>query len=130
MTLQRLDWDDIAKLIRDWPHELCDLALELRDFVLATAPELAETIAFNALCYHKPGKPYGVIGGNVCLIAPRGDSLHLAFIHGASLPDPNGLLQGKGKAKRHIELRTREDIRHRAFKSLICAAIAHAPEAE
>ncbi len=130
MTQQHLDWNDIAHLIKDWPGELCDLALELRDFVLETAPDLAETISFNALCYHKPGRPYGVIGGNVCLIAPRGDRLYLAFIHGAALPDPDSLLKGKGKAKRHIELRTHHDIRRQAFKKLIRAAIDLTPEAE
>ena len=130
MSSQRLDGDAIASLLRPWPDEVCDLALELRDFVLETFPELAETIAFNALCYYKPGRPYGVIGGNVCLIGPGDDCLHLGFIHGASLPDPDGLLQGTGKAKRHIELRTPKDLHRRAFKKLLRAAIAYKPNAE
>ena len=48
MPSQRLDGDAITNLLRPWPDEGCDVALELRDFVLETAPELAETIAFNA----------------------------------------------------------------------------------
>ena len=130
MPSQRLDGEAIANLLRPWPNEVCDLALELREFVLETDPELAETIAFNALCYFKPGRPYGVIGGNVCLIGPGENCLHLGFIHGASLPDPDGLLQGTGKAKRHIELRTPKDLRRRAFKKLLRAAIAYEPTAE
>ena len=127
MRRQRLDGHKIADLLRGWPDEVCDLALELRDFVLAVASELSETIAYNALCYYKPGQPYGVIGGNVRLIAPHHDCLHLGFIHGAALPDPDGLLEGTGKAKRHIELRSSKDIRLRAFKKLIRAAIAYEP---
>jgi hypothetical protein len=126
---QRLSGNDIAKLLNDWPDELCDLALELREFVLQVAPDLAETIAFHSLCYYKPGRPYGVIGGNVCGIGARGDCLQMGFMHGAFLPDPDALLQGTGKAKRHIELRSSKDIRRRAFKKLIQAAIAYEPAA-
>lgn len=127
MSGQRLAWGEIAKLIEGWPDEPRELALELRDLVLEAGPELAEKVAFNALCYYKPGRAYGVIGGNVCMIAPRDDCLHLGFIHGATLPDPECLLRGKGKAKRHIELRGPTDIRRGAFKKLIREAIAYDP---
>ena len=127
MPRERLEGNEIATLMRDWPDDVCDFALELREFVLEVAPEVSETIAFKALCYYKPGQPYGVIGGNVCMIGPRDDTLHLGFIHGASLADPGGLLQGTAKAKRYIELRSSKDIRRPAFKKLIRAAIAHEP---
>jgi hypothetical protein len=65
----------------------------------------------------------------VWTIGLRGDCVRLAFIHGAGLPDPDKLLQGTGKAKRHIELRSAKGIRRSAFKKLICAAIAHQPRA-
>jgi hypothetical protein len=131
MHPERLEAGEIAKLLESWPDELCDLALELRDLVLAVGPHLAETVAFKtALCYYKPNQPYGVIGGNVCMIGSRGDVLDLGFIHGASLPDPEGLLQGTAKAKRYIELRSRRDIRRRAFRKLIRAAIDYQPGAE
>jgi len=129
MATARLAGNEIAELLRGWPGELCDLALELRNFVLEVAPELDEGIAFHALCYYKPDRPYGKIGGHVCGISPRGDILQLGFLHGAALPDPAGLLQGTGKAKRHIELRTARDIRRREFKKLIRASVAHTPEA-
>jgi len=116
--------------MKGWGGEACDLALELRDFVLEVAPEVAESNAFNALCYHKPDRPYGVIGGNVCMIGVRGDHVELGFIHGAFLPDPDGILEGKGKAKRHIVIRNRKDFRRRAVKRLIRAALAHEPAAE
>ena len=127
MARARLDGSEIADLIRDWPNEVCDLALELREFVLKVAPEVSETVAFHALCYYKPNQPYGVIGGNVCMIGPRHDALHLGFIHGAMLPDPEGLLQGSAKAARYIALRSSKDIRRRAFKALIRAAVAFRP---
>ena len=55
MTAQRLTVSEIANLIRDWPGELCDLTLELRDFVLEVTPQVAEKIAFlSILNYYKP----------------------------------------------------------------------------
>jgi hypothetical protein len=126
---ERLTPNEIERFLSSWPSEPRALALELRDLVLKTGPELAETIAFNALCYVKPGRPYGVIGGNVCMIDLRGGRLQLAFIHGASLDAPAGLLQGAGKAKRHIELRSASDIRRPVITKLIRAAIAYEPKA-
>lgn len=128
MKRERLTGAEIAKLLRDEPEDLCDLAMELRKFVLSVAPQLSETIAFHALCYYKSGQPYGVIGGNVCLIAPRDDCLHLAFIHGASLPDPEGLLMGNAKAKRFIRLRSMRDIQPRAVRKLLRSAIEFNPK--
>jgi hypothetical protein len=126
---RRLDEADLWLLLDEWPDHLADLALKLRAFVLETGPQLSETIAFNALCYYKAGHPFGKIGGNVCLISVRRGAVHLGFIHGASLPDPEGLLRGSGKAKRHIEIRSGEDIRRRDFAPLIRTAIAHTPSA-
>jgi hypothetical protein len=101
--------------------------MELRSLVLEVAPELHETVAFRSLCYFKPQRPYGVTGGNVCLIRTRGKSLLLSFLHGAFLPNPDGRLQGRGKAKRHIDVREHGDIERRAFKQLIRAAARHEP---
>jgi hypothetical protein len=130
MPPERLTPSEIAKLMQDWPGETPDLALTLRDLILDVGPGLAETIAFHGLCYYKPNRPYGVIGGNVCGMGPRNECLHVGFIHGAFLPDPHGLLQGKGKAKRHIELRSRRDIRYGPLRKLIRAAINYDPAAK
>ncbi|MGD2110357.1 MAG: DUF1801 domain-containing protein [Phycisphaerae bacterium] len=127
MPPKRLEGHVIADLMRDWPDELCDLALGLRDFVLRVAPEAGEKIAFHALCYYKSDAPYGVIGGNICMISPKIDVLHLGFIHGAHLPDPEGILQGAAKSARYIALRTTSDIRRRPFQALVRAAVDFDP---
>lgn len=128
MSYRRMDQQGIDRLLADWPRWASELALELREFVLGVAPTLVEGAALNSIAYRVPGRRGGVIGGNVCLIGLRGDCVHLAFVHGAGLPDPDGLLLGKAKAKRYIELRGASDIRRRAFGKLIRAAIAYQPE--
>ena len=77
---------------------------ELRRLILTVAPGADETIAFGCPCYSRPGRFFGVIGGNICLIElPRRRPLiALSFLHGASLPDPRGLLRGSAKSKRYI----------------------------
>lgn len=127
MARQWLSGDEVSQWLATCPDDLCDLILELRELVQETAPELQEAIKFHALCYYKPNQPYGVIGGGVCMISARDDCVHLGFIHGAFLPDPDGLLQGTAKAKREIPIRTSTNIRRAAFEKLIRAAIAYTP---
>lgn len=50
--------------------------------------------------------------------------LSVGFFHGAALPDPAGLLEGKGKFMRHVKLRPDEDVDEEALRTLIAAAYA------
>ncbi len=89
----------------------------LRAVVLHTAPEVAEAIRFGVLCYYRADAFFKSIGGNVCMIEIKDvpparrrtepaatRQVRLAFIHGASLPDPHGLLRGTAKAKRFVPI--------------------------
>ena len=128
--VHRLREDEIASVLYGLSDELRDMALELRSLVLGVAPQLDEQIAFHALCYSVPGRLYGSIGGNVCLIGSKRGSLQLGFLHGIHLPDPLGLLQGQRKSKRHIEWSARRAVRPEQLEPLIRAAIAYDPSAE
>jgi hypothetical protein len=49
--------------------------------------------------------------GYVCGVFPKGDGrVDLLFEHGATLPDPEGLLQGATRQTRFIPLRSRDDV--------------------
>lgn len=50
--------------------------------------------------------------------------VNLGFYHGASLPDPAGLLEGTGKRLRHVKLRSLAEAKRPAVKALLRAAIA------
>ena len=52
--------------------------------------------------------------------------LGLCFIHGAKLPDPEGLLQGSGNQTRFIRLESAATLSKPAIETLIRAAIAQA----
>ena len=48
--------------------------------------------------------------------------VNVGFFHGASLPDPAGLLQGGGKFMRHVKLRPGTATNAAALRRLIDAA--------
>jgi hypothetical protein len=126
---RRLREDEIAGVLCGLSDDLNEMAMELRELVLSVGPQLDEDLAFHALCYTTPNRPYGIIGGNVCMIGSKRGRLHLSFIHGVGLPDPHRLLRGKGKAKRHIEWKGGEGIRADLLEPLVRAAIAQDPTA-
>ncbi|MCP4247948.1 MAG: DUF1801 domain-containing protein [bacterium] len=126
MNARRADGDELAQLLQGFSDEVCDLVMELRDLVLSTAPEATERILWKGLSYHKAHEG-GPVKGAICQIGLQEDCVHLAFIHGASLPDPEGLLQGDRKAKRFVPIRCRIEIHQSAVKNLICAAVAYRP---
>jgi hypothetical protein len=59
-------------------------------------------------------------------IAAAANGVGLAFLHGATLPDPKKLLLGGGKQNRFIRLPTLEPLRSPDVLTLIRAAVAQA----
>ena len=48
--------------------------------------------------------------------------MSLAFLRGAKLPDPEKMLEGKGKGVRHVKLRSVADVKRPGVKRLILEA--------
>ncbi len=76
---------------------------EVRDMVARQAP--------GATMLIKWGHPIWDSGGPFILFKPATHHVTLGFWHGASLPDPDGLLEGEGGSVRHIKLRAPGDLR-------------------
>ncbi len=66
---------------------------------------------------------YGVgprkMSQHFCYIAPFKKHVNLGFMYGAHLPDPAGLLEGKGADLRHVKLRQPADVDQPALRQLI-----------
>jgi Domain of unknown function (DU1801) len=58
-------------------------------------------------------------------IAAAANGVGLSFYHGASIPDPHGLLLGEGKQNRFLRLDSAAVLAQPAVEALIAAAIAH-----
>ena len=60
--------------------------------------------------------------GPMCCFMIGKEHVTFAFIRGAALPDPEKLLEGKGKGVRHVKLRTVADVKRPGVKKLIAEA--------
>jgi len=83
------------------PH-IADLALALREIILEEVPDASESIYqvyTVAIWFGFSGKMKDMF----CYIATSAGHINLGFPRGSTLPDPNRVLEGEGKAMRHIK---------------------------
>jgi hypothetical protein len=121
-----LSTQEIERFMRHKPLHLQEIVLELRNLVAAVAPQATEKIQWKGLSYYDALRG-GVVKGGICQIGIHPDHVRLSFIHGAFLPDPEGLLQGDRKAKRFIRISTYEDAPWEALFTLIQASVQFDP---
>ena len=96
--------------LKPYDQAIRDLALAVRTFVLQDMTPCYEYIydAYNAVALgYGPTDRYQ---DGVCHIAVYAKHVNLGFNQGATLDDPKGVLQGTGKAVRHITIKTASDL--------------------
>jgi hypothetical protein len=120
---QHYSIQEINQFLQHQPVELQDIVLELRNLVLCIAPQATERLLWGGIAYHN-AEIGGPVKGAICQICVYRDHVQLAFIHGAFLPDPSGLLRGERKYKRYIKIESLEEVNWSAIEALIRAAVA------
>jgi hypothetical protein len=103
------------------PH-ISDLALALREIVLEEAPDASESIYqvyTVAIWFGFSGKMKDMF----CYIATNAGHVNLGFPRGVSLSDPNRVLEGEGKAMRHIKFASLRDLDRPFVRRYIQAAM-------
>jgi hypothetical protein len=91
--------------------------------VAKTVRALVKKTAAGCEEYVSPWKtPAFDSNGPLCVFVLGKEHLSLAFLRGAKLPDPEKLLEGKGKGVRHVKLRTPADVKRPGVKRLIVEA--------
>jgi hypothetical protein len=77
-----------------------ELASWIRDAALQADPDLTERVyhGWRGVGFRHPQAGY------VCAIYPRSEWVVLLFEHGASLPDPDGVLLGDAKQTRFMRI--------------------------
>ena len=69
------------------------------------------------------GQPTACVGDAAfCYVDAFTAHVNVGFFHGAELPDPAGLLEGTGKAMRHVKLRPGAEVDEAGLLALIAAA--------
>ncbi len=98
----------------------------LRALILEADPAMVEERKWKKAT-NPAGVPVFSHDGIVCTGEQYRDVVKLAFMHGASLPDPTKLFNAgfNGNVRRAIDFREGESVDAAAFKALIKAAVAH-----
>lgn len=111
---------EVADYFRHVHPAHADLALWVRDILLAAEPDLEQRVyrGWQGVGFHDEEAGY------VCALFPRPEGLFLSFEHGASLPDPEGLLTGDGAQVRALRITgpdgaTKENILHLLDQAIV-----------
>ena len=112
----------LLSFLSTYDPTISDLALALREIILEEAPEASESIYqvyTVAIWFGFSGKMKDMF----CYITTHARHINLGFPRGAALPDPNRVLEGEGKAMRHIKFTSMSDLDRPFVRRYIQAAI-------
>ena len=100
------------------PH-IQEIVRKLREHLLQQLPGAVETVDDENI-----GLGFGTgYKSLVFVITPRPGYVMLGIAAGASLSDPDGLLQGKGKVHRHMKFYRMSDLENPAVEGLVRSAV-------
>lgn len=118
MDVRRAKTVDPDEWLENAPEFSRPLAAELRDWIFRTAPDLTESIKWNALCYS--GRKL------VCGLSACQRHLGIAFFRGTELADPTGLFDPRGEGNTHlrsVRLTSLAKLNRKALAALLFAAM-------
>jgi hypothetical protein len=91
--------EDIASL----PNNFHAILVKLREHFMTYGPDLDEVIKYGGLAFLRDGK---LIGG----LYVYKNHMAVELSHGSELDDPDNILEGTGKFRRHIKFTSLSDI--------------------
>ena len=108
-----------TQLLASYPPEIRQLANRVREVLHKAVPTFTERAlpGWKAIGFRDPQ------AGHVCAIFPFERDVQLYIEHGASLPDPDGLMQRSMKRGSVIVFRSAKDVRARPLARLIRVAV-------
>jgi hypothetical protein len=114
------NFDDV---IASFTPEIQTIARRLREGIDAVHPTAVEV-----LWPQQRIAGYGVgpkkMSEHYAYVAPQTKRVNLGFYYGASLTDPAGLLEGTGKALRHVKVRALSEAGNEVLRQLLEEALA------
>jgi hypothetical protein len=116
----------MQNFFQGYPANIQELISELRALLCEAIPGAKEEVdpMANMLVFNlKPGYI-----GMVFSLIPTEVSVTVGFYGGASLPDPHGLLTGKGNLHRQVKITSLEQARSPEFAELIKTAVTAAKD--
>ena len=109
-------------MLAPYPRDVQSLARAARALMMDVLPKVKETVdptgPYITYAYEPGDKDV------VSYITVSMQGVKLGVARGASLPDPKKLLQGSGKANRHVVIKTLDDLETPGLRQLVRAALA------
>jgi hypothetical protein len=125
--LAREDLSDLKKFLKQFPPEIQETALWLRDLVWSLYPQTNELIYdnYNALAFG--WSPTDRVGHTFCSIAIGRTSfnIHFGFYWGSRIADPEKKLLGAGNQYRYVLVKNKKDFPKVYLKNLMKEAYAY-----
>jgi hypothetical protein len=114
---------ELVQLLRRYEPEVQSAAIALRSVVLDEIGACHEAIfpikKWISVLYSTTEKR---MKDNICLIVVYRDHVNLMFPRGVDLKDPKGLLEGAGKAMRHVKMLSVDDVDRPGVRALVAQA--------
>ena len=111
------DANELEELLKLYTTEVQEVARGARKLILAAVPEADEMVDLSArVIGYGYGQNYKDL---ICTIILSKGGVKLGIVGGATLPDPNGLMEGAGKKHRYVVLNEPADLEKAGLKELI-----------
>lgn len=113
---------ELEDLLAAYDANVRALALETRSVILATVPGIEETVDMqDKVVGYGFGPGYANL---ICTIILSKSGVKLGIVDSATLPDPDGLLEGTGKRHRYVACKKSSDITRPGVKRLLELGVA------
>lgn len=118
----RMTSSEFAKIFERYPEDIQDICWGVRDLVFEVLPTASEWSKMGGVGFFL-AEDSTPLKGMICHLIAESDQVKIGFIFGAFLEDPDGLLEGEQKAKRHLTLNDFQSVPWDSLKGLIQEAI-------
>ncbi|MFI6940798.1 DUF1801 domain-containing protein [Streptomyces sp. NPDC050418] len=111
---------DVQSLLARQSPAVAETAWRVVGLILELYPDAVVTVDGGDIGFGA-GSGYK---GLVFVVSPHTAWVTLGLANGAALPDPEGLLQGKGRVHRHVKLHAAADVDRPALRAVMGEAVA------
>lgn len=111
----------LQEFLSPFPPDVQKLALLARALIVEVFPGAVEQVDVpSRLVAYGTGLRMQDL---VCTLIVSKSGVTLGLVRGSQLPDPEGLMGGKGKVHRSVKLRSQADLAQPALRALLQAAV-------
>src|ERR1700738_5129334 len=111
----------VDTFLKGYPPPVREIAVKARESILSVMPEATEKVypGWKVIQYGAGADMKSVFA----VISPQRERVNLGLANGVDLPGPDGLLEGEGKAIRHVKWTSPEAASAPAIRELVRGAL-------